>query len=271
MLNDINARQTIPAANISILEQRLVIVCMVPQTQQRRPRRSTRLESCEYVGQSRERKALRIYSDVLDELPDIFLPFILVVSPNACCKFELSRFFQQHRKQPITLCNDANLMLWRIATTHGIENTVRFRKLMNSLFNLPSPATNVEGGRSWSLNLSDFAAIRTCLGNTICDAVECSPAHKSKPVGCPSSETSECVKMKVPRAVNRNTVVHIEVGFALELADMLFPAASERIAAVLPKFPQIVFQPSDSLETALGSTKQASSGALELGMRNMRT
>lgn len=257
---DINGRQTIPAADISTLGERLAIVCIVPQTQQRRLKR---LKNSEYLVQSRERKARNVYFEVLEKFPDIFLAFILTVSPKACRQFAVGSFVQQHTEQPISLCSDANLILWRIATEHGIEKTVRFQKLMSSLFKLPSPYA--EGERTWSLALSDLTAIRTCLGDTICDAIQCSPKHNPKQVDRQKLKTTECIETKVPYDVDRDTIVYINVGSALKLADMLFPAASERIASVRPKFSPIIFQP-DSPETASGPAKQPSSVS-EIGMK----
>jgi hypothetical protein len=261
---EINGRQTIPADDISTLGKRLAIVCRVPQTQQRRPNRVKRLKNREYLVQSRERKVRNVYFEVLEKFPDIFLAFILTVSPKACRQFKVGDLFKQHTKQPISLCNEANLILWRIATEHGIEKSVRFQKLMSSLFKLPSP--DAEGERSWSLALSDLAAIRTCLGDTICDAIQCSPKHNPKQVDIHHLKSTECIKTKVPYDADRDTIVYIDVGSALKLADMLFPAASERIASVLPKFSPVVFQP-DGPETASGPAEQPSSRVSEMGTK----
>lgn len=257
---DIIARQTIPATDIPILGKRLAIVCAIPPTQERGANGLKRIENREYLARSRERRVREIYLEVLEKFPDIFLAFILTVSPKACRQFNVRSFLQQHTKQPLALCDDASLVLWRIATEHGIEKTARFQKLIKSLFGLPSPRTDAEGERNWSLVLSNLTAVRICLGDAICDAIQCSPRHDQKRVG---SHYSECVKTNIPYDADQDAIVYIDVGSALKLADMLFPAATERIASVLPNFSPIVFQPDDT-DTVMGQAKQASSHSPEI-------
>lgn len=252
---EIDARQNIPEASILLFEERLGIVCTISKAQPRRGRTANH----EQLKQSREKRARRIYLDVLEKCPDIFLAFILAVSPRHCLEFDLLGFFQQHREQPIFLCNEANLLLWEIAVKKGFEKSDPFRKLMARLFSPKPPATAAEGKENCSLVLSDLTATRIAFGDTICDAVECSPTHRPKRAEGDYSNTTECVWANVPYFAPQDTIVHLDVGSALKLADVLFPIASQRIASVLSE--------SGGSEAALGPEKRTSSLPSDIGMQ----
>ena len=49
----------------------------------------------------------------------------------------------------------------------ALRKLVRFQKLMRSLFKTPYPGTDAEGERKWPNALSNYAAIRICLGDTM--------------------------------------------------------------------------------------------------------
>ncbi|KAJ5803757.1 uncharacterized protein N7518_000060 [Penicillium psychrosexuale] len=139
-------------------------------------------------------------------------------------------------------CHDAAQEAFKnnILDVLNIEKTTRFQQLIKSLFGLPPPTTDADGEGKWSLVLSDLAAVRICLGDTICDAIQCSPKHNPKPVVSQFSETSECVEARVPFDADQDAIIYIDVGSALKLADMLFPAASERVASILQSDPSSV-------------------------------
>ncbi|KAJ5262224.1 uncharacterized protein N7525_002866 [Penicillium rubens] len=226
---DIGAEQTIPEADISLFEERLVIVCTVDETQNHR---RVRIPNRVKLIRSRERKAQRLYLKILEKFPGIFLAFILSVSPRASIDFDLSAFCEQHIEQPIVLCDNAESLLWRSAIRHGIEKSKAFGKLMSLLFTLPRPATEAEGEESCSLSLSRLSVIRIAFGDIICEAVECSPTHLPMNADSDYAEITQCVRTTVFYS-HQDTIIHIEVGCAVKLADMLFPSASGRINSAL--------------------------------------
>ena len=72
------------------------------------------------------------------------------------------------------------------------------------------------------------------------------------------------MKTNIPCDSDQDAIVYIEVGTALKLADLLFPAANEILTPLLPQFAPIVFPP-DGPETILHPTNQASSRGTEMG------
>lgn len=85
MIEDLNRWQSIPTDYESILEERLSLVCKLPD---RLKREKTPRPKTEYNSHARQRKARYIYLEVLAEFPLIFLPFILVVSPRSCLNWK---------------------------------------------------------------------------------------------------------------------------------------------------------------------------------------
>lgn len=265
-MDEIETSQTIPAADQTLLGERLAIACVAQETQQRRLKP---LENREYLLQTRQRKARRIYLEVLEKDPCIFLAFILTVSPRVSYRIDISRFFQQHRERKIFLSNDANLLLWKIAIKHGVDKTVHFRKLMRSIFELRPPVTGAEaeGNENCSLDMCDLSAIRIAFGDKICDAIERSPTHLSKKLNGHFSRTTECIQTKVPYDGYQDTIIRLDVGSALELADLLFPLASRKIESVLSVSPPSVHKLSGS-EAFLGPGNTDMSFSSEIGMED---
>jgi hypothetical protein len=264
-MDEIETSQTIHAADQTLLGERLAIACVAQETQQRRLKP---LENREYLLQTRQRKARRIYLEVLEKDPYIFLAFILTVSPRVCYRTDNSRFFQQHRERKIFLSNDANLLLWQIAIKHGIDKTVHFRKLMRSIFELRPPATGAEaeGNENCSLDMCDLSAIRIAFGDRICDAIERSPTHLSKKLNGHFSGTTQCIQTKVPYDGYQDTIIRLDVGAALELADLLFPLASRKIESVLSVSPSV--HKLSGSEASLGPRNTDMSLSSEIGMED---
>jgi hypothetical protein len=242
---EIEKMQTIPAADVTLLGERLVIAC-TPETPQRRLKHH--LESREYTLKSRQKKARRLYLEVLEKDAYLFLPFILTVSPSFCARFGTTQFLQQHKKRKITFSNDAYLLLWHIATRHGIEKTIVFKKLIQSIFESRPPVTGAEaeGNENCSLTMCDLSAIRIAFGHTICDAIESSSTHLSKKLDGQFSQTTQCIQTNVPYDGYQDTIIRLDVGSALELADLLFPSASQKIASVLSMSTRLIPQTSGS-------------------------
>lgn len=82
---DLNRRQSIPAKYELILEERLFLVCKLPN---RLKREKTPRPKREYNSHARQKKARDIYLEVLANSPPCFLPFLLSVSPRSCLKWK---------------------------------------------------------------------------------------------------------------------------------------------------------------------------------------
>lgn len=237
---EIEITKNISEVDVPLLRERLVIAFTTLEGKQQRRVKS--LKNNEYLILSRQRKARKVYLEVLQMDPHIFVAFTITMSPKMCSQFDRSpsdrlRFYQQHKGRTIILNNDANMLFWQIAIDHGIANTPSFCHLMRSIFKLAPPATGAEmdGSGTHSLILCDLAAIRVSFGNTICDAIECSPTHASKRMEGRFSETTQCLQTYVPYDGYQDTIIRLDVGSALALADNLFPLASQKIASILPK------------------------------------
>jgi hypothetical protein len=251
---EIDAEQTIPEADISLFEERLVIVCTLNKTQNHS--RRGRIPNREKLNRSRERTAQRLYLYILEKFPGIFLAFILTVSPRASIDFDLSAFCEQYTEQPIVLCDNAESLLWRIAIKHCIEKSKAFEKLMSLLFTLPRPATEAEGEENCSLSLSSLPLTRIAFGDIICEAVECSPTHLPMNAEGDYAETTQCVRTTV--FYNRqDTIIHIDVGCAVKIADMLFPYASRKINSALSQS-NVSIQARNSKTASLPGTQSES-------------
>ncbi|KAJ5550114.1 hypothetical protein N7461_004812, partial [Penicillium sp. DV-2018c] len=152
--------------------------------------------------------------------------------PLFCSFLDLLSFFEQHSEEPIVPCGETNSLLWRIAIKHDFQKSDSFQKLMSLVFDWPRPATESKGEEYCSLSLSALPATRVAFGDIICDAVECSPTHRPGNADSDYAETTECVRTKI--FYNRqDTIIYLDVGCALKLADILFPSASQKIASIL--------------------------------------
>lgn len=85
MIEDLNRWQSIPTDYESILEERLFLVCKLPD---RLKREKTPRPKTEYNSHARQKKARDIYLEVLAKSPLTFLPFLLVVSPRSCLNWK---------------------------------------------------------------------------------------------------------------------------------------------------------------------------------------
>ncbi|KAJ5346145.1 hypothetical protein N7452_004149 [Penicillium brevicompactum] len=229
---EIGRKRTISPSDIPVLEERMVIACTVFEVPQPKPggRKNQQL-----LEQSRQRKARKVYREILDECPDIFLAFLLTVSPRKSVEFDLPTFHEQHHAQPFALCEKGKSLLFQIATRHGFQKSDPFQMLMRPMTYWSRPATEDGGFEHFSLSLGGLPAIRVAFGDIICDAVESSPAHLPKKADGDYAQTTECVRSKI--FYNRqDTTICLDVGCALKLADRLFPFASQKINSALSQF-----------------------------------
>lgn len=135
ILTDLNRRRAIPIIHQATLEERLVIVC---KPLDRLPRLKVPRPNLNVKSHYRQRRAQRVYLEVLDEDPCVFLAFILAISPRACESFDLRGFRQQHQKQSGTHLNDElKSTLDAIAEKQHFKQSPYYERLIESLF--PGP------------------------------------------------------------------------------------------------------------------------------------
>lgn len=97
---------------------------------------------------------------------------------------------------------------------------------------MPRPATEAEGEESYLLSLSRLSVIRIAFSNIICEAVEYSPTHLPMNTDSDYTEITQCVRTTVFYNY-QDTIIYINVGCAVKLANILFPSASRRINSAL--------------------------------------
>ncbi|PYH76408.1 hypothetical protein BO82DRAFT_296214 [Aspergillus uvarum CBS 121591] len=229
---EIHVSQTIPGNSLSLLEERLSIIC----TTKEEPKRSNRRENSHYVQQHRRKKARDVYLSIFDIDPHIFIPFILIVTPRACLSFNISEFQSKHTKQrTLFSCNEALNIFLGIARKHGLERNSLYRRFLGTIFHLTPPLTDADGNEHYSLRLSNLAAVHSTFGDALFNAIELSPVQIQAKAKVKDSllETTESVWTKVSYKSHEDSVICIEVGSALELADILFPGSAQRIASIL--------------------------------------
>lgn len=226
---EIKEEHTIPEADVPLFVERLIIVCADNKTSRHG---RGRIPNAEKLNQSRERTAQRLYLKILDKYPDIFLAFILTISPRSSINFDFRAFCEEHNKQFVVLIADAESLFWRIAVENGIEKSQAFQKITNLYFTLPRPSTGTDEEENCSLSLSNLSMTRIAFGDLICDAVECSPTHRPMNANGGYANTTQCIRTTVFYN-HQDTTINIDVGRAVELAEMLFPSASTKINFVL--------------------------------------
>ncbi|KAJ5531477.1 hypothetical protein N7527_004870 [Penicillium freii] len=221
--DEINLNKAVSKADHELLGERLNIACSTAA-------------AGNYRTQHQRKVARRIYLLVFEEDPNIFIPFILSVSPRACEYFNFSNFKSQHEKRPKILYHESALFLiWMVARGHGIEKTNLFIKWVQWHMQSSPPVTGAEGKENqyWSLRLSSFAAIQSMFGDVIVDAVRRFPPEAEMSVGDYLPESTTNIWTRIPHREPQDSVIRLYVGRAHEVAKVLFPIGSQKVASVL--------------------------------------
>jgi hypothetical protein len=142
---EISQERDIPARLLDTLESQLVILCT---TYRRQIRSESSRARRDIKSRNRHKRAQALYVDILDEVPHLFLPVILVATPRACEKLRANEFRRiQTGDCHIELCQSVKKTFEEIAGRNGLEGSPRYRKLIRTLFP-PSnrPVTTAERG-----------------------------------------------------------------------------------------------------------------------------
>lgn len=133
VLRELNRRETIPQVYLKDLEQRLVVTFKKSVPGRRIPNKARRSKE-EYKLQYTAKKAQQIYVEVAEDLPYLYIPFILAISPKSCEKFDLGLFRRERLTETVNLKDNIRLILEDIATRNEFDQDRLFRKLIRTLF-----------------------------------------------------------------------------------------------------------------------------------------
>ncbi|KAF1994493.1 hypothetical protein P154DRAFT_527053 [Amniculicola lignicola CBS 123094] len=225
-------RRTVPASHRKILEERLAIAFKPLERQTRettpRPIRDVR-------RRYKRKKAQKVYLDILDEDPHAFLSFILAISPKACERFEVSSFFQSREKQSrIPLNISTRAILHNMAKEHEFSQSHHYQIWIDLLFpGSPSQPieliTTIRHNTHWKYHGASLEGIRIVFGNGLYEFLEGTLVRQGEKEVTPTLQTTECVRMNVPRRNFQDVIICIDVGPAREFARILFPQASHKM------------------------------------------
>ena len=131
LFDELSVWKTIPPSHQPKLKNSLVILFQRPP---RKPSHPGRRGKEQLNAQFIHNKAARVYLDILDLDPHLFLAFILAISPRGCRDFDVQAFVKQHKHEKLRLTAAAKSVLQNIAQEANILTNSHFRKLMISLF-----------------------------------------------------------------------------------------------------------------------------------------
>ena len=220
---EISQQRDIPARLLDTLESQLVILCT---TYRRQIRSDSSRARRDIKSRNRHKRAQALYVDILDEVPHLFLPVILVATPRACEKLKANEFRSiQTGDRHIELRQSVRETFEEIAGRNGLEGNPNYRKLIRTLFP-PStrPVTTAESG-GYEYLLPDIRNIRKMLGDRIFDFLLAAPMLTGE-----SRHGTGWVETFVPRNNFQDAIIQLRVGQANELAGFLFPALVQQIS-----------------------------------------
>ena len=240
----LNEHGTIPTIYQTTLEDRLVIAC---RPLGRLQRRTVARPQKEIKLLSKQRHATRVYLNILDMDPHVFLPFIIAVSPKACESFNLSDFHQRHSKRDrlrLHLKNETRLVLEGMAQREEIiSQSTHFKRLIELLFqpsfHTPKPITGAESDKHWRYDAADLNGIRIVFGGHISDRMESAPIRIGEKAKSQTIKTTECVRTRFPHQI-QDAIIWLDTGPAGEIAGILFPSVIQLA----------IFPPDDGYQTA---------------------
>lgn len=220
---ELETSREIPATYREALEIRLAIAF---GSFKRRPRQRIPRTPKEKRHHYQQKKAQKIYLDVLEMDSYIFIPFILAISPRACETFDILGFRRQHKNlERIHITNKH--FLDEIAVAVGIDQVTDYKRLAERLFRAPTPpppTTVAESDEHFVFQMSKLENIRDCFGDRICAAIK-TPGRQ---VQNEDQRLTECISARIPRQAYQDCIFSIEIGCAREFRDILFPTKISR-------------------------------------------
>lgn len=198
VLEEINQRHTIPDIYHEALEDRLVITFTQPlgplkQSKTHHPKK-------EYKLQYKNTNAHRVYMEILEDYPQLFIPFILATPPKSCKTFKLGEFQEKHNLSTVKVDLRPNIQqtLDNIANQKGFNQNQQYQHLICTLFPLgQKPATTAKTQNCWAYRAAYLNTIHTIFSKQICSAMEVSLMAYSPE--CQAPQTTLCMEIKLPK------------------------------------------------------------------------
>jgi hypothetical protein len=140
----LDQQQSIPSDYEPIFEERLILICSTPG---RLPRKETPRPKSEYKAHDQLKRARKIYLEVLERFPRLFVPFILVVSPRSCQTWKASAMWKDLKGcMGIPLGDKIYQHMECVARNRDISQTAVYKRMKLLLFppgmkNRPSLST----------------------------------------------------------------------------------------------------------------------------------
>lgn len=232
VLEEINQHHTIPDIYHKALEDHLVITFTQPSGPLKQSK--THHPKKEYKLQYKNTKAHRVYVEILEDYPQLFIPFILATPPKSCETFKLGEFQEKHDLSAIKVDLKPNIQrtLDNITNRKGFNQNQRYQHLICTLF--PSgqkPATTTETQNCWAYHTAYLNTMHTIFSEQIYSAMEVSPtAHSPE---CQAPQTTSCVEMKLPKQNYQDAIVLLKLSLPIDTIKILFPSANEQIICSL--------------------------------------
>ncbi|KAL3413144.1 hypothetical protein V8F44DRAFT_662564 [Aspergillus fumigatus] len=196
VLEEINQRHTIPDIYHEALEDRLVITFTQPlgplkQSKTHHPKK-------EYKLQYKNTNAHRVYMEILEDYPQLFIPFILATPPKSCKTFKLGEFQEKHNLSTVKVDLRPNIQqtLDNIANQKGFNQNQQYQHLICTLFPLgQKPATTAKTQNCWAYRAAYLNTMHTIFSKQICSAMESGrglePSTQIVELGCYDSQLEQ--------------------------------------------------------------------------------
>ncbi|EXJ66021.1 uncharacterized protein A1O5_10635 [Cladophialophora psammophila CBS 110553] len=237
---DLNRNKTVPFVYLRTLEDRLVLLCTFfgrqPRSAERRPKKEVNAVYC-------CKKAQKVYFEVLETYPHVFLPFILAISPRSCLSFDLSQL--GHYNSPpdgFHWSNNVKETFASIGQKREISEGTYYKKVIEVLFLswpstftqifkerltgadcCPKPVSTAEADKHLAYHAAELAAIVAIFGNRIYGGVEISSVRLSEKARSRTLQTTESVRTKFPLRDLTDGIIYLDIGCAAEYSSVLFP------------------------------------------------
>ncbi|KAF7623890.1 hypothetical protein F9C07_2143945 [Aspergillus flavus] len=227
----LDQRQSIPSEYEPIFEERIVLIC---NPLERLPRKATPRPKAEYKAHDLLKKARKIYLEVLERFPLVFVPFILAVSPASCQTWKASEMWRDLQGCKATpLSNNIYNYMERLAIDRGIHQTAVYKRIKQLLYPKahPRPRTITETDECWTYNAASVDKVCKFLNERLYTTFDNSPKRlREKEENL--WKTTHCIRMRFPWNNQQDAIVQLDMAFDCEIVQTLFPSAWDKFILV---------------------------------------
>ncbi|EXJ72775.1 uncharacterized protein A1O5_03922 [Cladophialophora psammophila CBS 110553] len=209
------------------LEEGLSITFSFPKRLKRRA--GVRQNDRDYKLRSNQKRANLVYLRILDEIPQIYISFILAVSPQDCAPLDITLLVQQYSSQnlqPEAIQFDAGTerIIKEISTKHNCDRNPHYQKLLNILYPqvvTPKPISAAESGNKFLLEGLNPVAIHDHFGDRVHEAFNKGPGRLQEK----ATEKTRCAWIEFAQNGVDDSIFYLEIGNAEQFAYILFANA----------------------------------------------